>query len=162
MVMSKMVGARVRRKEDPRLITGTSTYVDDIQLPGTLHAAFVRSPYPHGILKGVDTAAAEAAPGVIAVITGENLGEYLANLDTTARGEDTGTENTGETEEEVDGVIAVPPIRPLATGKVRFVGEAIAMVVAETRAQAVDGAELVDVDIEPLEAGNRRVRGNGR
>lgn len=152
MVMSKMVGARVRRKEDPRLITGSSTYVDDVQLPGILHAAFVRSPYPHGILNGVDTAAAEAAPGVIAVITASNLHDYLASADTLARGEDTGEENTGETEEEVDGAIHVPPIRPLATGKVRWVGEAVAMVVAETRAQAVDAIELVELVIEPLDA----------
>ena len=55
MVMSKMVGARVRRKEDPRLITGTSTYVDDVRLPGTLHVAFVRSQYPHARLTSVDT-----------------------------------------------------------------------------------------------------------
>lgn len=152
MVMSKMVGARVRRKEDPRLITGSSTYVDDVKLPGILHAALVRSPYPHGTIKSVDTSAADAAPGVVAIITGDNIGEYLASSDTTARGEDTGEENTGETEEEVEGAIHVPAIRPLATGKVRFVGEAIAMVIAETRAQAVDATELVEVDIEPLEA----------
>ncbi|MBA2469398.1 MAG: xanthine dehydrogenase family protein molybdopterin-binding subunit [Chloroflexia bacterium] len=152
MVMSKMVGARVRRKEDPRLITGSSTYVDDVKLPGILHAAFVRSPYPHGVLNGVDASAAEAASGVIAVITGDNLGEYLASMDTTARGEDTGEENTGETEEEVAGAIHVPAIRPLAIGKVRFVGEAVAMVIAETRAQAVDATELVELDIDPLEA----------
>jgi carbon-monoxide dehydrogenase large subunit len=141
-----MVGARVRRKEDPRLITGTSTYVDDVQLPGILHAAFVRSPYPHGILNGVDITAAETAPGVVAIITGDSLPEYLANIDTAAKGED-----TGEEEEDIADTIPVPPIRPLATGKVRFVGEAVAMVVAETRAQAVDAAELVELDIEPLE-----------
>ncbi len=152
MVMSKMVGARVRRKEDPRLITGSSTYVDDIQLPGILHAAFVRSPYPHGTLNGVDASAALEAPGVVAIVTGDNIGEYLASTDTTARGEDTGEENTGETEEEVEGVIYVPSIQPLAVGKVRFVGQAVAMVIAETRAQAVDAAELVELDIEPLEA----------
>src|SRR5680860_961386 len=148
MVMSKMVGATVRRKEDPRLITGTSTYVDDVQLPGILHAAFARSPYPHGNLNGVDVSAAGNAPGVIAIVTGDNLHEYLANVDTSSRGEDTGEEdaNDGDAEE-----IPVPPIRPLATGKVRFVGEAIAMVIAGTRAQAVDAAELVELDIDPLE-----------
>lgn len=151
MVMSKMVGATVRRKEDPRLITGSSTYVDDVKLPGILHAAFVRSPYPHGVLKGVDASAAEQAPGVVAVVTGDNLHEYLANVDTTSRGEDSGEEDTGASEEDAAGEIPVPPIRPLASGKVRFVGEALAMVVAETRAQAVDAIELVELDIDPLD-----------
>ena len=147
MVMSKMVGAVVRRKEDPRLITGTATYVDDVKLPGILHAAFLRSQVPHGVINSVDVSAALEAPGVVAVITADNLAEYLANLDTEARGED-----TGEEEEEDAGIIPVPPIRPLATGKVRFIGEPIAMVIAESRAQAADATELIDVDIDPLEA----------
>ena len=146
MVMSKMVGARVRRKEDPRLITGASTYVDDVKLPGILHAAFVRSPLPHGVLNGLDTSEAETAPGVVAIITGDNIGEYLANIDTTGAGEDTGEEDASDGDE-----IPVPPIRPLAIGKVRFVGEPLAMVIAETRAQAVDAAELVQADIDPLD-----------
>jgi carbon-monoxide dehydrogenase large subunit len=147
MVISKMVGARVRRKEDPRLISGTSTYVDDVKLPGILHAAFVRSQYAYGVLNGMDTTAAEAAPGVVAILTDENLHLYLKNLESESSGED-----TGEEEEEGGDEIPVPPIRPLAHGKVRFIGEAIAMVVAETRAQAVDAAELVEVDVDPLEA----------
>ena len=72
MVMSKMVGATVKRKEDPRLITGSSTYVDDIPLEGCLHAAIARSPYAHAILNGVDTEAASQAPGVVVVITAED------------------------------------------------------------------------------------------
>jgi len=152
MVMSRMVGASVRRKEDPRLITGSSTYVDDVQLPGILHAAFVRSPYPHGVLNGVDVSAAESAPGVVAIVTGDNLHQYLANADTSSRGEDSGEEDTGESEEDAADAIPVPAIRPLASGKVRFVGEAIAMVIAATRAQAVDATELVELDIDPLDA----------
>ena len=147
MVMSKMVGAVVRRKEDPRLITGSATYVDDVKLPGILHAAFLRSQVPHGVINSVDVSAALEAPGVVTVITAANITEYLTNLDTEARGED-----TGEEEEDDAGSIPVPPIRPLATDKVRFIGEPIAMVVAETRAQAVDATELIDVDIDPLEA----------
>jgi carbon-monoxide dehydrogenase large subunit len=145
--MSKMVGAVVRRKEDPRLITGSATYVDDVKLPGILHAAFLRSQVPHGVINSVDVSAALDAPGVVAVITTDNIVEYLTNLDTEARGED-----TGEEEEEDAGTIPVPPIRPLATGKVRFIGEPLAMVIAESRAQAVDATELIDVDIDPLEA----------
>jgi carbon-monoxide dehydrogenase large subunit len=145
MVMSKMVGARVRRKEDPRLITGSSTYVDDIHLPNTLHAVVVRSSYPHGLIRGIDTAAAAAAPGVVKVITGADLPSIMANVETEAKGEDFGGEP------ESTDKIPVPPVLPLATTKVRFVGDPVAVVVAETVAQATDAAELVDVDIEPLE-----------
>lgn len=152
MAIGKMVGARVRRKEDPRLITGTSTYVDDVQLPNILHAAFVRSQYPHGILNGVDFVAASAALGVVAVITGDNLFQYLASTDTTARSEESGDGITPQKESEVGGAIAVPTTRLLANGKVRFVGEPIAMVIAETRAQAFDATELVEVNVEPLQA----------
>lgn len=145
MVMSKMVGARVRRKEDPRLITGTSTYVDDVQLPGTLHAVVVRSPYPHGVITGYDTEAARQMPGVVEIVTGDDLERMFKVI---------GTETKGETTQEQDEVddIPVPDIFPLARGKVRFVGEPVAVVVAETRAGAVDAAELVTVDIEQLDA----------
>lgn len=145
MVMSKMVGARVRRKEDPRLITGASTYVDDVQLPGMLYAAFARSPYAHGVIKGFDITAAEAAPGVVRIITGETLNTILKSVDTEAKGE------TGVEEGDVDE-IPVPPVRPLALDKVRYVGEPFAVVVARTRAQAVDAAELVELDVEILDA----------
>jgi len=72
-----MVGARVRRKEDPRLITGSSQYVDDLQLGGMLYAAFVRSTYPHAIIKKIDPSPALAMPGVVAVITHKELGQWL-------------------------------------------------------------------------------------
>jgi len=146
MVMSKMVGARVRRKEDPRLITGSSTYVDDIHLPGTLHAVVVRSDYAHGIIKGYDTAAAAAAPGVVKVITGDDLPSIMKNYQNEAQGE-----SSGEGDEDADSIY-VPPVLPLAQGKVRYVGEPLAVVVATSVALATDAAELVDVDIEPLEA----------
>jgi carbon-monoxide dehydrogenase large subunit len=145
MVMSKMVGARVRRKEDPRLITGSSTYVDDIQLPGMLYAAFARSPYAHGVIKGVDTSAAEAAPGVVKIITGETLTTILRTADTETQDETTGEDLGGE------DPIVVPPVRPLAIDKVRYVGEPFAVVVARTRAQAVDAAELVELNVELLD-----------
>jgi carbon-monoxide dehydrogenase large subunit len=144
MVMSKMVGARVRRKEDPRLITGSSTYVDDLKLPGMLHAVVVRSNYAHGILKGIDTEAAKAAPGVIKVITGEDLPSLMKAYETEAQGETSG-------EEDDTDKIPVPPVLPLARGKVRFIGEPVAVVVAETIGQATDASELVDVDIESLD-----------
>ena len=144
MVMSKMVGARVRRKEDPRLITGSSTYVDDVRLPGILHAAIVRSPYPHGVITGYDTEAARQMPGVVAVVTGDDLERLFVNIGTEAKGE------TTQEQDEVDD-IPVPEVYPLARGRVRFVGEPVAVVVAKTRAGAVDAAELVSVEVDPLE-----------
>lgn len=148
MVMSKMVGARVRRKEDPRLITGSSTYVDDLKLPGMLHAIVVRSSYAHGIIKGIDTEAAKAAPGVIKVITGDDLPSLMKEFETEAKGETSGDETSDGDADK----IPVPPVFPLARGKVRFIGDPVAVVVAETISQAIDASELVDVDIEPLEA----------
>ena len=147
MVMSKMVGATVKRKEDPRLITGSSTYVDDIQLPGMLHLIIVRSPYAHAILNGVDVEAAKRAPGVVAVITADDLPQYMKNAETEAKGE-----TSGESEEEETDSIPVPPILSLAKGKLRFVGEPVAVVVARSRAEGTDAAELVDFDVELLDA----------
>jgi aerobic carbon-monoxide dehydrogenase large subunit len=146
MVMSKMVGATVRRKEDPRLITGSATYVDDVQLPGMLYLVVVRSMYPHGIITGYDIEAAMAMPGVVAVYTGDDLGNLFANLDTDAAGE------TTDDQDEVTDEIYVPPVIPLAQKKVRYIGEPVAVVVAESRAGAVDAAEMVVVDIDPLDA----------
>ncbi len=143
MVMSKMVGARVRRKEDPRLITGNATYVDDVQLPGMVHAVVVRSIEPHGTITGYDTEAARGMPGVVEIVTGEDLDRMFA---------DTDTEAASETTDDQDDVTAipVPGVSPLAKGKVRYIGEPVAVVVAETREQAVDAAEMVMVDIDPL------------
>ena len=143
MVMSKMVGARVRRKEDPRLITGSSTYVDDVQLPGMLHAVIVRSMEPHGTITGYDIEAAREMPGVVEVVTGDDLDRLFKHIETEAAGE--------TTDDESDSTdIPVPPVLPLARGKVRYVGQPVAVVVAETRAGAEDAAELVVVNIDPL------------
>ena len=78
MVLRSYVGAPVKRKEDPRLITGSSIYVDDLQLPGMVHVAIVRSPYAHAKITGIDTAAARAMPGVVAVVTASDLADVLA------------------------------------------------------------------------------------
>src|SRR5436190_15814310 len=84
MVRSAMMGARVRRKEDPRLITGSSTYVDDLQLPGAVRAVFLRSPFAHATIKSIDTSAAKAAPGVLAVYTVDDLPELTGPMGPTA------------------------------------------------------------------------------
>ncbi len=80
MVLSSYVGATVKRKEDPRLITGSSTYVDDLQLPGMLHLAFVRSTLPHALIKGIDASAALEMPGVVAVVTAADLKKVLKDF----------------------------------------------------------------------------------
>lgn len=125
-----ILGSAVRRREDPRLVTGTGNYVDDVPAPGCLHAAFVRSPYAHATIRAIDTGSAAAASGVAAVYTALDLDlrPRLAN-----------------------GFIADTLARPpLAAGRVRFVGDMVVAVMAETRAQAVDAAQLVEVDYEPL------------
>lgn len=131
-MVGSLLGNRVRRVEDPELVTGQSTYVDDLRVPGTAHAVFVRSPFAHADLVAVDTTEAAAAPGVLAVLTAAELGE-----------------------EWVPGFAQINPEigqAPVAVGTVRYVGDPVALVVAETRAQAVDAAELVDVDYEELPA----------
>ncbi len=131
MVLSSYVGASVRRKEDPRLITGSSTYVDDIKLSGMTHAVFVRSSYAHAKIKGIDKSAALAMPGVIDVMDGEELRSILKDF--------YGIEPAGDTALEVydkevveHGDIYVPKVQPLAIGKVRYIGDPIAAVVADS------------------------------
>ena len=127
-------GAAVRRVEDPPLLRGARPYTDDLREPEALYAVFVRSGFAHAAINGIDTSAAAAAPGVVAVYTAADL--------------------------QMDALPpAGPPIttpeqmrRPiLASDRVRFIGEPVAIVVADTRALAVDAAELVDVDYEPLD-----------
>nr|WP_255579181.1 aerobic carbon-monoxide dehydrogenase large subunit [Deinococcus sp. RIT780] len=121
----------MKRKEDPRFLTGNGNYVDDMRLPGMLYMAIVHSPYPHANIKGIDKAAALAVPGVKAVITGEDLvAASLAWLPTFH----------GFDKQMV-----------LAVGKVLFQHQEVAAVFAETREAARDAAELVDVDYEPLD-----------
>lgn len=149
MVLSSYRGARVRRKEDPRLITGGSTYVDDLQLPNMLHASFVRSPYAHGILKGIDASEALAVPGVIAVYSADDLRDVMPMHFPPPPGE-MGAEKSEEIIEE--DTIVVPQITALAIDKVRFVGEPVAVLIAETKAIAEDAVSLVYVDVEALPA----------
>ncbi|MEJ2866678.1 xanthine dehydrogenase family protein molybdopterin-binding subunit [Actinomycetospora sp. OC33-EN08] len=127
-----ILGTSVRRVEDPELIRGHATYVDNIVPPGALHVVFVRSPLAHARLESVDATKAREAPGVVAVLTGDDLADvpdhrpFMVLNDACAR-----------------------PL--LARGKVRFVGDMVAAVVATTTAEAVDAAELVEVDYDPLE-----------
>ena len=127
-----ILGTSVRRVEDADLITGASTFVGNLRPEGLLYAEFVRSPLAHGRILGIDTEEAASAPGVVAVFTAADLSlpEHHTFI---------------VLHQDV-------PRPPLATDRVRFVGEAVALVVAESKAAAVDAAELVDVDYDPLTA----------
>jgi carbon-monoxide dehydrogenase large subunit len=133
---ARYAGARVARVEDARLLTGRGTYVDDISLPGMLHACFVRSPFARAAIRGIDTTEAEALPGVRHVFTAADLNPGVHEQWHTSIGP-----QSPET-----------PRPPLAEGEVRFVGDPVALVVAEDRYLAEDAAELVAVDYEPLPA----------
>lgn len=143
MVLSRMMGARVRRKEDPRLITGTATYVDDVHIPGTLHLAFVRSQHPHANITKIDVSPAKQVPGVVAVFTADDLKKVMNVTDATA--------GEGEVpDRDSDG--GVPERFPMVSDRVRHVGEAIVAVVAETDYAARDGVDAVVIDYETLPA----------
>ena len=137
ILAERYTGASIKRSEDPRILTGTGRYVDDIKLPGMLHAAFVRSPLAHARVISVDVSAARALPGVVAVLTGAELEEM------TVPGPDALSTLMG-----VGG--PVPEFTLLATDKVRFVGDPVAVVIAESRYLAEDGCELVEVEYDDL------------
>ena len=132
------VGQPVRRTEDPVLVQGQGRYTDDVNLPGQAHAVFVRSRHGHGVIKGIDTSAAKQMPGVLGIYTGADLSAY-------------GTLKCAVPFKNRDGSEMKKPKRPsMPSDKVRFVGDPVAVVIAETMAQAKDAAEAVEVDIEPL------------
>ena len=136
----RVFGSGIRRREDPRLISGAARYTDDITLPGMLHAAILRSPHAHARIAGIETARAKSAPGVVAVFTSEDIDSSgAAGLP------------CGWLVTDVHGQPMKEPKHPiLAAGKVRHVGDPVAAVVAETPAQAQDAAEHMRVAYEPL------------
>src|SRR5580692_5438606 len=133
----RYTGTSVKRSEDLRILAGAGRYVDDIKLPGMLHAAFVRSPLAHGRLLKVDASAARALPGVVAVLSGADLDEM------TVRGPDPLLAMMG-------GGGPTAEYSLLATDKVRLVGDPVAVVIAESRYLAEDGCELVEVEYDDL------------
>ncbi|MDB5071770.1 MAG: xanthine dehydrogenase, molybdenum binding subunit apoprotein [Candidatus Eremiobacteraeota bacterium] len=139
MAFTAMVGARIRRREDPRLITGRATYVDDVRQVGTVYAAFVRSPYGHAKITSIDTSAAKGDPHVLAVYTGEDLHHahnLKASLPVAHKMPD----------------LKTPPHYVLALDEVRVIGEAVAIVVADSPYTARDAAEKVVVEYDELPA----------
>src|SRR5436190_5555460 len=127
----------VRRREDPRLITGAGQFVDDLRVPGCLHAAMLRSPHAHARIRAIDVSAAQKAPGVVGVFTGADLGPANAPLPIYA---------------PHPALSAPCRIRPLANGVVRFVGQPFIAVVADDIYHAFDALDLIHVDYEPLAA----------
>jgi carbon-monoxide dehydrogenase large subunit len=142
-----LIGAPIRRLEDRRFVTGAGTFTDDIALDGQAHAVVVRSPHAHARLRGVDTAAARAVPGVLLVLTAADVAREIPNpipsFSTTPPFDIRGPD--GSTAPDAGQY-------PLARDKVRFAGEPVALVVAETLAAARDAAALVAVDAETLAA----------
>src|SRR6476646_700805 len=136
------IGAAIPRKEDHRFVTGKGRYVDDINRPGQAYAFFLRSPHAHAKINSIDTKAAESAPGVVAVYTGDDIAaDKVGGLicGWLIHSKDGSPMNAG-------------PHPALAQGKVRYVGDHVAVVIADTLAQARDAAEKIEVDYEVLPA----------
>ena len=133
---TRILGSGIRRREDPRLITGGATYTDDVQLPGMLYAAILRSPHAHAKINSIDTTAANSSPGVVAVFTGSDTNGVLSPIPCAWIPPDSDVK-----------AVAHPAI---ATDVVRYQGDAVAVIVAEDRYQAEDALELIDVDYSPL------------
>jgi carbon-monoxide dehydrogenase large subunit len=130
------IGAPLARKEDLRLLTGHGRFVDDIEVPGALHACFVRSPHPHARIRSISTKPAEQSQGVVAVYTGKDLAQWTTPL---------------RMAPPIEGLLPVE-MTTLPVDKVRFHGDPLACVIAESRYLAEDAAERVEVDYEPLPA----------
>ena len=142
MTAQSKIGDSPKRREDARFVTGGGAYLDDLAFPDLAHAAIVRSPHPHAVVNGIDTAAAKRAPGVLAVLT-------IADADADGlQPMRPGVEANVQT----GAPFAFIPQPLLARDKVRFVGEPVVLVVAETKAQALDAAELIDIAYAPLPA----------
>jgi carbon-monoxide dehydrogenase large subunit len=135
-----LIGQSLKRREDERFLTGAGQYTDDVALAGQSHGAFLRSPYAHARIRSIDTANAAQAPGVLRIFTGADLAEAKVN-----------GLPCGWLIHSKDGSPMKEPAHPvLAQGKVRHVGDQVALVVAETAMQAKDAAELIEVDYEEL------------
>ena len=137
-----LIGQRVLRNEDPRLLTGQAQFVDDVEIPGLLHAAFVRSDHAHARLLGLDVSAARQRPGVVAVFTAEDMGDDWQPGPPLVSPPPTAKDVTFYSRRQV----------PLVKDKIRHAGEAIAVVIAENRYIAEDAVEDIVVDVKPLQA----------
>jgi carbon-monoxide dehydrogenase large subunit len=151
--MPKLIGQPMPRAEDARLVAGKGQYTDDVSLPGQVYAAFLRSSRPHAVIRGMDLEAARSAPGVIAVLTGQDyLDDGHQGMDHVPNPADAIAHEQRAFNNSLTGHVFNQRHIPLPIDKVRHVGEAVVMVVAETQREARDAAELVDVDYDPLPA----------
>jgi carbon-monoxide dehydrogenase large subunit len=140
-VTRKFLGQRIKRLEDPRLLTGQALFIDDIELPGMLHAAFKRSDYAHATINSIDISEAKKLPGVVAVYTAEDFGDYWH----------IGPLQVPPPSAIMGAVFNARPLSPIAKGKVRYSGEPVAVVIAEDRYIAEDACDLIFVDYDPLD-----------
>ncbi len=143
VTQDRLFGKSIKRREDPRFITGRGQYVDDLKLPGMTYAAFVRSPHAHARIKGIDVSQAKSHPGVVAVFTGKDM----TGVNSLPCGWDL------RKEKNIPGVVqdlAMVPHLPLTSDVARHVGDPVAVVIAESQSAALDGAEKVQVAWEPL------------
>src|SRR5215470_1893042 len=141
----RLFGKSIKRREDPRFITGRGNYVDDVRLPGMTYAAFVRSPHAHARIRKIDTSAAARHPGVVAVFTGADL----TGVNSLPCGWDL------RKEKNIPGVVqdlAMVPHMPLTSDVARHVGDPVAVVIADSQDAANDAADKVVVDWEVLPA----------
>src|SRR5213594_4811184 len=139
----RLIGKSIKRREDPRFITGRGQYVDDLKIPGMTYAAFVRSPHAHAKIRKIDTAAAARHPGVVAVFTGKDM----TGVNSLPCGWDL------RKAKNIPGVVqdlAIVPHMPLTSDAARHVGDPVAVVIADSQEAATDAAEKVRVDWEPL------------
>jgi carbon-monoxide dehydrogenase large subunit len=133
MATARLLGASIKRREDPRFITGKGNYTDDLKLAGMTHAAFVRSPHANAKIRKIDTSKASKAPGVVAIFTGKDM--------------------TGVNSLPCGWLLPelkIPAHMPLASDAARYVGDPVAIVIAESQSAASDAADLVAVDWEVL------------
>jgi aerobic carbon-monoxide dehydrogenase large subunit len=135
---ARVFGSGIKRREDPRLLTGTARYTADMTLPGQLYASILRSPHGHARIRKIDTAAAKAAPGVVAVFTGADTEGVLQSIPCAWL--------------VPNSDLKTAPYPALAKATVRYVGDSVAVVVADSPEQAADAVELIEVDYEPLTA----------
>src|SRR5207253_6325078 len=133
------IGAKIHRREDPRLITGGGRYIEDLVRPGTLTMAIVRSPHPHAKITNINVAQAQAIPGVVAVLTAADFKPLLSGTHPVAPA-------------FVAEKRTVPQRFPIADEEAVFQGEPVAVVIADNRKLAADGAQAVEVEYEPLPA----------
>ncbi|MGA8922763.1 MAG: xanthine dehydrogenase family protein molybdopterin-binding subunit [Candidatus Dormiibacterota bacterium] len=139
MAITTMIGAKIHRREDPRLVSGEGRYIDDFTRPGTVFMGVVRSPHAHALIKSIDLSKASKAPGVVAIYTYKEIAKVIAGTMPAAPA-------------FVAEKKQIPPRFPIAEKEVAYQGEPVAVVIAESKAQAADAGNLVDVDYEVLPA----------